>query len=98
MDQNRCVVLCPDGTYGDPSTYSCVPCPYFTYLGQCLLTCPNQTNVDILTNKTICKNCSTTDNTCNNQYVFSLKTTVSEDGQSLIHNVYLPEGLSSTVS
>ena len=41
MNRNSCASVCPDGTYGDPSTYSCIVCPYFTYLGQCLLTCPN---------------------------------------------------------
>lgn len=98
MGANRCAIVCPDGTYGDPGTYSCISCPYFTYQGQCLLTCPNETNVDSTTGRTICKNCSTSANTCEEKYQFNLKTTVSEDGQSLIHNVYLPEGLSSQIS
>ena len=68
MNANRCMIVCPDGTYGDPSNYSCIPCPYFTYQGNCLLTCPNETNVDTTTNKTICKNCSSTDNTCFDKY------------------------------
>lgn len=90
MNQNRCAIICPDGTYGDPSTYSCISCPYFTYQGQCLLVCPNQTNVDVTTGRVICKNCSSTDNTCQDQFSFTLSTIVSADGQSLIHDVYLP--------
>ena len=41
MNANLCMMICPNGTYGNPSNYSCIPCPYFTYLGKCLLTCPN---------------------------------------------------------
>ena len=68
MNANSCMMACPDGTYGDPTNYSCIPCPYFTYLGQCLLICPNETNVDASTGKIICKNCSTTDNTCQDKH------------------------------
>ncbi len=95
MNANACMMICPNGTYGNPSNYSCIPCPYFTYLGKCLLTCPNETNVGISSGKAICENCSITDNTCQDKYKFILKTTVSDDGQSLIHKVHLPKGLSS---
>ena len=98
LGANTCVTICGDGTYGDPSTYSCIECPYFSYLGKCLLTCPNETNVDLTTNRTVCQNCTAQDNSCVQQYAFTVTTTVSSDGTSMIHNVYLPEGLSASVT
>lgn len=93
MDSNECTQTCPDGTYGDPSTYSCIECPYFSYEGECLLECPNQTNVEETTGKVICQNCSDADRTCDERYEFTMNCEVSEDGKSLKHSIALPEGL-----
>lgn len=29
--ENKCVTICPNGTYGDPISLTCLPCIYFSY-------------------------------------------------------------------
>jgi hypothetical protein len=64
LTKNACVQICPDGSYGDPVKFKCISCIYFSYEGTCLLTCPNDTIVNVTSGKTICQNCSTTLGTC----------------------------------
>jgi hypothetical protein len=93
MKSNQCVTVCPDGTYGDPVKLKCVPCIYFSYAGNCLLSCPNNTYVNVLNNQTICQNCSVSLGTCKKAYDFQVTTTLINGGNSLQNKVYLSAGL-----
>lgn len=82
MTADKCAQKCPDGTYGNVSDYKCVPCPYFSYNGQCILECPEGTNVEVVDGKTACVACTATAElrTCDDRAVFEMKTTISDDG------------------
>lgn len=63
-----------------------------------MLTCPSNTNVDIVDGVTICDTCSESDRDCNDRYFFDLKTLVVDNGKSLMHEVHLPQGIHSSVT
>lgn len=40
---NSCVLICPNGYYGNSSDYTCHTCIYYTIEGSCVFTCPSNT-------------------------------------------------------
>jgi len=43
IGSNSCVLICPNGYYGNSSDYTCNDCIYYTLNGSCILTCPTNT-------------------------------------------------------
>jgi hypothetical protein len=99
---NSCVLICPNGEYGNSTDYACHDCIYYTLQGSCVLSCPSGYFPQLANNsKTICQNCSdpsATGNPCNRSYAFTVQTTVTNGGNNMEHKVFLPNGLSSSIT
>ena len=102
VDANSCVLVCPDGYYGNSTDYSCRTCIYFSLNGVCVLTCPADTFALRVDNSTtICKNCNDSDvtgNPCNQTYGFQIQTTVISGGSEMAHKVILDSAISANVT
>lgn len=61
----------------------CDTCIYFSYEGECVLTCPPSTYVDTSTGKSICQYCSAELNNCKPTYNYALSTKIINKGNSL---------------
>jgi hypothetical protein len=80
------VTVCPNGFYGNSTDYTCRDCIYYTFNGECVLSCPTGYFPQVNNSKTICQNCndpSAVGNPCNRSYTFTVSTAVVDDGKSL---------------
>ena len=83
---NSCVTVCPNGYYGNSTDYTCRDCIYYTFNGNCVLSCPTEYFPQMKSSKTICQDCndpSAVGNPCNRSYTFSVSTAVVDNGNSL---------------
>jgi hypothetical protein len=83
---NSCLIVCPNGEYGNITDHQCHDCIYYTLSGSCVLTCPSGYFPQLNGTKTICQSCtdpSAVGNPCNRSYTFQVQTEVTNGGSNL---------------
>jgi hypothetical protein len=92
---SSCLMLCPDGTYKNGSSLSCLNCSYFTLNQECIQQCPTGYVGISKLGASVCEGCSTA-NCSTYDKPFTIQTTVDASSDSFIHQIGLPNGLSQS--